>query len=409
MIADRVAERMRILAHDYAGHTFQPQLSRELARRGHTVVHAYRAHGHGRQGSLVKRPDDADGLSFVPIALAGRAASRRGIFARVRHELVYGRAVSRVAQRMHADVVLSANTPLIAQRLLLRRTRRNGARFIYWMEDWISVAQTRKAKRKLGRLGVLAGVALRWLERSSLLGSDHVVAATTGFLPALDGYELPPERVTVIPNWAPLDEIEPMPRANHWAIEHDLVDRVVFMYAGSLGLKHEPGLLVDLAQALPDVSVVVVAEGSGADFVASEAARLALSNVLVLRSQPYALLPQVLATADVLVAILDADGGAYSVPSKVLTYLCAQRPILACVPSDRMTGQIVIESEGGVVVEPGAADEFISAARKLSDDAQLRESLGACAREYAVKTFDIRRVADAFESVFESVVGPTSR
>ncbi|RMF52223.1 MAG: glycosyltransferase WbuB, partial [Bacteroidetes bacterium] len=32
---------MRILVHDYAGHPFQVQLSRALARRGHDVLHAY--------------------------------------------------------------------------------------------------------------------------------------------------------------------------------------------------------------------------------------------------------------------------------------------------------------------------------------------------------------------------------
>src|SRR5664280_3290446 len=35
------AQLMRLFVHDYAGHPFQVQLSRELARRGHAVVHAY--------------------------------------------------------------------------------------------------------------------------------------------------------------------------------------------------------------------------------------------------------------------------------------------------------------------------------------------------------------------------------
>ena len=32
---------MRILVNDYAGHPFQLQLSRSLARDGHTVLHTY--------------------------------------------------------------------------------------------------------------------------------------------------------------------------------------------------------------------------------------------------------------------------------------------------------------------------------------------------------------------------------
>jgi hypothetical protein len=32
---------MQLLIHDYAGHPFQVQLSRELAMRGYSVVHAF--------------------------------------------------------------------------------------------------------------------------------------------------------------------------------------------------------------------------------------------------------------------------------------------------------------------------------------------------------------------------------
>ena len=37
----------------------------------------------------------------------------------------------------------------------------------------------------------------------------------------------------------------------------------VLLYAGTLGRKHDPTLLTDLARALPDARVVVVAEGAG--------------------------------------------------------------------------------------------------------------------------------------------------
>ncbi|RYJ01060.1 MAG: glycosyltransferase WbuB, partial [Actinomycetales bacterium] len=31
---------MKVVVHDFSGHPFQVQLSRELARRGHDVVHS---------------------------------------------------------------------------------------------------------------------------------------------------------------------------------------------------------------------------------------------------------------------------------------------------------------------------------------------------------------------------------
>ena len=182
-------------------------------------------------------------------------------------------------------------------------------------------------------------------------------------------------------------------------VEHELADRLVFLYAGSLGLKHDPTLLIRLAQGLTDVAVVVVAEGAGADLVASEAARLTLANVVVLPNQPYERLSDVLGSADVLVAILDRQGGAYSVPSKVLSYLCAERPILASVPRANLCAQVIAESGGGVVVEPGSVDDWLNAARELAGNGELRGQLAREGRAYAMRTFDIAHIADQFEAI----------
>ena len=51
---------MKILVHDYAGHPFQVQLSRELASRGHTVRHAYAGGLQTPRGELQKRESDPD-------------------------------------------------------------------------------------------------------------------------------------------------------------------------------------------------------------------------------------------------------------------------------------------------------------------------------------------------------------
>ena len=50
-LIDRSSRSLRVLVHDFAGHPFQIDLSRALARRGHTVQHVYcgsYASGKGR-------------------------------------------------------------------------------------------------------------------------------------------------------------------------------------------------------------------------------------------------------------------------------------------------------------------------------------------------------------------------
>ena len=118
---------MRILVHDYAGHPFQAELSRELARRGHLVMHAYRAKVGGRSGALERVPDDPATLSFQPIVLGPRAPQRKGVARRLRHELTYGRAAARIVENFRPDAVLSSNTPLLVQRALQRASHQASA------------------------------------------------------------------------------------------------------------------------------------------------------------------------------------------------------------------------------------------------------------------------------------------
>jgi glycosyltransferase involved in cell wall biosynthesis len=240
------------------------------------------------------------------------------------------------------------------------------------------------------------------LENRAIRAHHHVVAISNSLRIAAIRARVPPSKCSVIENWAPLDDLPPRCRANAWARAHNLVDETVFLYAGTLGLKHRPELLVTLARGLRDCGVVVVvSEGPGAEIVASTAAAERLPNLRVMPFQPFADLPDVLGAADVLVVLLEPSAGAFSVPSKVLTYLCAGKPLLAFVPPENLAAVVVAErAEAGIVVTE--EDMFVESALRLARDADLRERLGRSGRDYAELNFDIDRIASEFESLMLS-------
>jgi glycosyltransferase involved in cell wall biosynthesis len=252
----------------------------------------------------------------------------------------------------------------------------------------------------------MMGRYLLRLEASMLRRSAKVVAISEDFLPVLRSWGVRDENVAVIENWAPLDDLPMAPRDNAWARERDLVGRRVFLYSGTLGLKHNPEMLVELAEQYrgTDTRVVVLSEGLGADFLRQVSAQRRLDNLAVLPFQPYQQLPMVFASADVLVAILDAPAGSYSVPSKVLSYHCAGRPILAALPQDNLAARIVDRAKSGIVVDPSSTVAFVSGARRLLEDKESRLRYGENARKFAEAAFDIDRIADRFEAIFAQLV-----
>lgn len=323
---------------------------------------------------------------------------------RLRDERSYGLKLAERLNDFRPDVVLSANTPLIAQRILLSECERLGSKFVFWQQDILGIGIRRILERRYSLIGSAIGNRFVALERGLLLRSDAIVVISDGFLPTLDELRIPAAKVHVIENWAPIEELPIRPRENEWAREHGLVGKRVILYSGTLGLKHNPDLILQLASHVrsePDVEIVVVSEGLGAEWLDERRARQKLENIRLLPVQPYAMLPDVLASGDVLLTILEADAGVFSVPSKVLSYMCAGRPLLAAIPAENLAAMVVRQSGGGIVVDPHDAEGFLAGGRRLLDDGKLRCELGQRARRYAETNFDIARIANQFEAVFE--------
>jgi len=399
---------MRLVVHDFGGYPFIPALSRALARRGHEVAHVYCASlPTTPQGGLARRADDPPGLTFVGIELPG--FSKTNLARRFFAERRYGRLLSAWIQDFRPDVVFSADTPLDAQAPALRATHAAGGRFVFWLQDLIGEATYRLLAPRIPVVGALAGHYYRRLEARLLRRSDAVVAITEDFLPVLRRMGVAPGRVQIVENWAPLDDVPVHAQANPWSEAHGLAGKAVLLYAGTLGMKHDPGLLVALAEAFrgrADVQVVVASQGRGADYLRVEAETRGLSGLRVIGFQPFERVPEMLGAATVLLCVLEPDASVFSVPSKVLSYLCAGRPLLLSVPAENLAARIVARERAGRVVPPGDGAAFVDAARALLADPVQGAAMGAEARRYAEKAFDIERIADRFEALAASLAPP---
>ena len=392
---------MRIIVHDFAGHPFQVELSRSLARRGHQVLHLYSGSIVTPQGALAKRPEDPDTFQIEPILLAEKVDKSK-ILKRRKVDLEHGR---RTVARMEAykpEVVLSANTPLDAQKLMLDYAHSHGVHFAFWVQDLIGQAIKRLMAVKYLGLGWLAGSYYANLENRLLAESDKIVVISEDFRPFLPKAVQNTPRVHVVENWAPLDEMPLRERVNPWSEAHGFSDGLNFIYSGTLGMKHNPELLVQLAVELTGKGrMIVVTEGQSVEFLKRRMLELGLENLHLLPFQPFDVLPEMLASADVLVAVLEADAGVFSVPSKVLTYLCAGKPLLLAIPLENLAARIATQTGAGLVVSPDDAEGFIANARTLAGDESKRSQMGQAGRAYAEKTFSIETITDKFERILK--------
>ena len=395
---------MRLVVHDYAGHPFQIQLSRELARRGHEVLHLHFSQLRTPKGAVARRESDPATFEIEGLALDG-PYEKYSLIKRRFQDRSYGRIAAERIVRYRPDVVISGNTPLDAQRELVEACRKHDIGFVFWLQDAYGLLIEKILAKKLPLIGVVAGKYYRRLEHKLIRSSDAVVCISEDIAPLVRESRVEPERIHVVENWAPLDEITPLDADNLWTREHALAGKKVVLYSGTLGLKHNPVLLLQLALRLrrrDDTAIVVVSEGLGADWLRREKTEHGLENLVLLPFQPYHRMSEVLASASVLVTILEAAVGVFSVPSKVLSYLCAGRALVLAVPPANLAAKIVARAGAGLAGASDDAEGFVSHVERLLTDERLRTRLANAARGYALEAFNIDSIADRFERIVES-------
>jgi glycosyltransferase involved in cell wall biosynthesis len=393
---------MRILINDFCGHAFPLELSRELARRGHTVLHVYFADNLSTpKGHTQVSKDDPEGLMIEGLHIA-REFSKHSLLTRLQADIEYGRITASRVEMFRPEVVVSGNMPLDAQAILQRAAHRYDARFVFWLQDVYCLAAKFVLQRKAPLLAWAGEAYFKRLERKLLKDSDEVICISDGFAETIRGWGIDGPNVHVMGNWAPLDEVQPRTKQNPWAVEHGVADEFCFVYSGTLGMKHRPELLLELAKHLEanrSGKLVVVAGGAGADWLAANAKDLDPSVLKLLPFQPYERVAEVMGSADVLITLLDSSAGSFAVPSKTLSYLCAGRALIVAAPATNEAARIVQRARAGIVVSPDNPNDFLEAAERFLKSRSLCVECGMNGRAFAERAFAIDAIADRFLSV----------
>jgi glycosyltransferase involved in cell wall biosynthesis len=346
-----------------------------------------------------------DKVTVVPVELGSEFAKWQ-LLKRFLQERSYGaRAVSVIAG-IRPDLVISGNTPIEIQAAIQKVCRRLGTPFLFWLEDVYSIG-IKSVLSKAPLIGDVIAARYALVERKVARQSDGIVAISDDFRDLAVDWGVDPGRITVVENWGAIPAGPPPPKDNDWAARHGLLGKHVILYAGALGFKHDPRLFLELANEFrgeEDVRVVVISEGYGAEWLASRSREFA--QLVLLPFQSAKDFRKALASADVLVAVLERTAAKYSVPSKVLAYMAAGKPILAAIPADNLAARTISAASAGITVDPEDLSELRRLARSLIEDEDRCRRFGDAGLAYARANFDINCIAARFEDIFRGFAPP---
>lgn len=377
----------RVLLSDYGGHPFTTELAGVLAGRGEPITYTFCAAALSPKGLA------GGDLDIVPVG-EGMVFEKYRTLGRLWSEIRYGLALSRVVWSRRPATHVVCNMPLVSAAIVWMLSMPLRVRFIVWFQD----VQSGLAAKSLGP--GWKSRAFSGLETFVLRRAARVIAISPELAAEASRRGVDARRIGVMENWAPIEKLPMLASNTGWRQEIGLPNGLLFLYSGTLARKHDPSRLLDLAETIAPVGghVVVVTEGEGAEFL-GDALRgtTAPANLTLLPYQPFDRLPEVLASADVLVVLLEPAAGQFSVPSKTLSYLCAGRPVLASIPLNNAAAQLLTtRAMAGLVAEPADREGFCDLALQLASDSELREELGRNGREFAEEHFTENVVVDRF-------------
>ena len=216
---------------------------------------------------------------------------------------------------------------------------------------------------------------LERLEKYMYQKAAHNTVITPSFRESLLAKGVPPQKVSVIPNFVDTDLIRPLPKDNPFSRSYGLTDSFVVTHAGNVGYVYDLATLLDAADCLrgdPKIHILIVGEGVAKPELEKKAAERCLDNVTFLPFQPRESLPWLRAASDVQVSLYRPGAARYSMPSKVYEIMASGRPVLASADSPSDVWNLVESTGSGRCIEPNRPDQLADAIRALAYDRVLR-------------------------------------
>lgn len=169
------------------------------------------------------------------------------------------------------------------------------------------------------------------------------------------------------------------------------LDKKVFVYGGNLGKPQGIPFLIDCLklQHSNQVFFLIVGDGTEYNKLESFMQEHKPSNVKLMKRLPKEDYDSLVAACDVGMIFLDQRFTIPNFPSRLLSYMQARLPVLACTDSNTDIGQVIVDCSFGWWLESTDATPFSSIIDRASQ--QDLTSLGNNAYKYLYEHYSVAR------------------
>lgn len=332
------------------------------------------------------------------------ATPARGFFKRIVNQLSFAiSSLMGIRKVGPTDVIFVQSPPLPTGLAALLYTRMKRAPFILNISDIYPQSAV-----DLGMLRNRAAIHLaEMFELHLYRRAARIAVPTPGMLERLVDRGVPRNKVFLLTNGVDTVTFQPTPPDSELARGLGLDGHKLFMYAGVHGLAQGLDVILEAAKLThdPDILYVLAGEGGDKEALMAKSTAQGISNVRFLPNQPKSSMPALLNLAYAsIVPLKRLDLFKSALPSKMFESMAVGRPIVAAMWGEG--ADLVEAARCGLVTEPEDPESLSKAVATLAADPGLARRLGAQGREYVVKHFDRKDIADRLAILLREAARP---
>lgn len=293
------------------------------------------------------------------------------------------------------DVLYSNVWPLFATGLVILAAKIKGTKVILSIQDLypesLALQSRITSKSLVYRL-------LFKIDKLISVAADHIIVISEKFHQAYNiERNVPPSKLSIIPNWIDAKSIIPIEKryarkqlANITKDFFEDDNSFYIVYGGNIGVASGLDMLPKLIQCLPHkFKFLIAGDGSLLKTLTDQIGSYnASEQVFFFSPWPENYTSIVFSAADLLFLPTAPGQSLASVPSKLITYMLAERPILAIVNETSDTSHEIQRSQGGFICSSFntelIAKSIICAANVVNEDLV---KMGENSRNYAVSNY----------------------
>lgn len=306
-----------------------------------------------------------------------QSAVRRGLY-----EVTFAINVAMQRPKERPDVVLAVVPSLLGAVAAQRLAERIDVPLVVWVQDLMGQAAAQSGIDGGARVARLVGR----IEQHVLGRAQTVVVLNQHFADHVRSIGVAPDRIRIRPNWCHVSAPTCPDRASTRARLGWRADETIVLHTGNMGLKQDlenvisAGRLADERRTSP-VRFVLMGDGSQRKHLEGLAADV--ESVQFLPPAPTSDYANILDAADILLVNERPSARDMCLPSKLTSYFCASRPIVAATSAGGGTAAELVRAGAGLVIEPGRPDLLLEAVTTLGTDRKSVELMQHMALQYA--------------------------